>query len=95
MAANYFKLGDYKACCQQCGEDFFASVMLLQWDGWRVCKRCFDPRHPQEVIRPPRPSRPVPWVSECAGEGGCEATSGSTCGRNLNTMVENGCTTLG
>ena len=91
---SYFKLGDYNACCEQCGQDFKASQLLTQWDGWHVCARCYDPRHPQELIRAPRPQRPVPWVSACAGEGGCEAVNG-TCGRNLDTMVENGCTSLG
>lgn len=62
MTRAYFKPGDWNAICDQCGAKYKASELLLQWDGFRVCSTCLDPRHPQELQLPqPIPSVPD-WV---------------------------------
>lgn len=60
--ADYFAPGEWNAICDQCGGKFKASQLLLQWDNFRVCEGCYDPRHPQDFVRPiPDPS-PPPWT---------------------------------
>ncbi len=60
--ADYWKDGDLNARCDQCGIKVKASELRLEWDGLRVCYRCLDPRHPQDLIRPPRPEQPPQWT---------------------------------
>ncbi len=60
--ADYWKDGDLNAICDQCGEKYKASELRLQWDNLRTCYRCFDYRHPQDLIRPPRPEQPPAWT---------------------------------
>ncbi len=60
--ADYWKDGDYNARCDQCYEKYKASELRRQWDGIMVCYRCLDPRHPQDLIRPPRPEQPPAWT---------------------------------
>lgn len=61
MGANYFAPGDWNAICDQCGRKFKASQLLLQWDNARVCSTCWDPRHPQDFVRPIDDPQAVPW----------------------------------
>ncbi len=60
--ADYFAPGDWNAICDQCGAKYKASEMLLQWDGFRVCRTCYDPRHPQDFVRPIPDPVPPPWI---------------------------------
>lgn len=59
--ADYLQLGDYNAICDQCGQKFKASELRKQWDNLRCCFRCWDYRHPQELVRPIVDPKPVPW----------------------------------
>jgi hypothetical protein len=59
MSRDYFAPGDWNAVCDQCGSTYKASELRLQWDNARVCRTCWDPRHPQELQGPqPVPSNP-------------------------------------
>jgi hypothetical protein len=60
--ADSFAPGEWNAICDQCGGKFKASQLLLQWDNARVCEGCYDPRHPQEFVRPVTDPSPVPWT---------------------------------
>lgn len=51
MIVIMFKLGDYKAVCDLCGLDFYASQLMQDPWGRRVDKKCFETRHPQEFVR--------------------------------------------
>lgn len=72
--ADYLKLGDSNGICDQCGFKYKLSELMLQWDGLRTCKFCWDYRHPQELLEAipddenppsdPRPESADRYVSE-------------------------------
>lgn len=63
---DYFRLGDWNALCDQCGQKRKASMLRLQWDGLRTCEKCWEPRQPQDYVRGvPDPSG-VPWSRQRA-----------------------------
>lgn len=49
--------------CQLCGRDFRAQDIRYTWDGLKVCKKDWESRHPQELIKPivdqPQPVGPT------------------------------------
>ena len=49
--ADRYKHGDYNAICDQCGFKFKASQLQMTWDGFFVCEKCWEPRHPQDFVR--------------------------------------------
>ena len=61
---DYFAQGDYNAICDGCGAKLKASVLRKDWQGFMKCRRCWEPRHPQDFVRArnsPEPA-PVPFV---------------------------------
>jgi hypothetical protein len=75
-AITYYRKGSWKFCCQQCGRtDIKSNEALLQWNGLRVCRYCFEFRNAQELVRPIQDPKPIPWSSLCGGSG-CNATNG-------------------
>lgn len=61
-AADYLKLGDWNAICDVCGFKFKASKLKKRWDGAMVCDNDWEPRHPQDLMRPPPPPPPLPFI---------------------------------
>lgn len=61
MATKYTK-GDWSAICDVCGFSFNASQLKERWDGFMVCEKDWEKRHPQDFIRPPRTEKALPWV---------------------------------
>lgn len=57
-----FAEGDWKAQCFRCGGSYLASMLRKEWQGYYVCQRCWEPRHPQDFVKgvPDDPS--VPWT---------------------------------
>jgi len=55
-----YKHGDWNAICDRCGFKYKASELKKTWDGLWVCKKDWEPRHPQDKIRgiPDDPSVP-------------------------------------
>lgn len=49
--SDFFKSGDYNALCDQCGKKFKFSKLVKTWDGFWVCRNCFEPRHPQDFVK--------------------------------------------
>jgi hypothetical protein len=41
-----YKPGDNFVACDRCGFRKYASECRKQWDGWFVCKDCYDDKHP-------------------------------------------------
>ena len=71
MASTYYKRGSWKCCCDVCGKVFKSNQLVLRWDGARVCSEtCFEIRHPQELLRMPRPQQAIPWARNCESQGG-------------------------
>lgn len=48
---GYLKLGDNNATCDRCGRPFKASELSKTWDGLWVCRRDWEPRHPQDFVK--------------------------------------------
>jgi hypothetical protein len=49
--AYHFKEGDPPGICPRCGLKHNISFFRREWTGVRVCKDCWDPRHPQMDVR--------------------------------------------
>ena len=49
--ADFYKHGDWNAICDVCGFKFKASQLRRRWDGFMVCKKDFEYRHPQDFVR--------------------------------------------
>lgn len=46
-----FRLGDSKAVCDRCGFHKYQSELRKEWNGAMVCSECWEPRHPQDLIK--------------------------------------------
>lgn len=62
--ADFHKPGDWNAICDVCGFKFKASELRKRWDGVMVCKKDWEPRHPQELIRIKADNQNVPFVRD-------------------------------
>jgi hypothetical protein len=49
--ADRLELGTWNALCDRCQRKYKANQLRLEWTGWRVCKKCWEPRHPQEFLK--------------------------------------------
>lgn len=58
--ADTYKPGNWLAICDVCGFQFFADELEKRWDGYMVCRKDFETRHPQELLRS-RAERSIPW----------------------------------
>lgn len=43
--------GDYLMVCDVCGFTYRSSEMKKRWDNAWVCKKDFEPQHPQEFVK--------------------------------------------
>ena len=62
MRTTWLQLGDWNAICDVCGLKYKATELRERWDGLRTCFSCWEPRHPQELIRPVPDQQPLPWT---------------------------------
>ena len=60
---NTWRAGDWLYKCQRCGFTHYASDIQLEWTGLRVCRRCWEPRHPQDFVRCVRDDQNVPFAN--------------------------------
>lgn len=51
MRKTYLKLGAWNSVCDVCGFRFKSTDLKKRWDGLMVCKKDWEPRHPQDLIR--------------------------------------------
>lgn len=66
MRDNY-KLGDARAICDRCGQEFRRSQLRKEWTGLRVCdgpstSNCYEVRHPQEFVRGKADKQTPAWT---------------------------------
>ena len=59
---NYAAEGDYNVICDVCGFKFKASQLRKRWDGYMVCDKDFEQRHPQDLIKIRPEKQTVPWA---------------------------------
>ena len=76
-----FRSGLWLAQCDRCGFDFWSNQLRKEWTGLRVCKKCWEPRHPQDYVRgvpdrqAPAWTRPPDTPNEpFANDGGTDIT---------------------
>lgn len=60
--ANYYVHGDWNAICDRCGFQYKASALKEEWTGHVVCKHCWEPRHPQTLLRVKEDNPNTPWA---------------------------------
>ena len=49
--APIYRNGDWNAICDACGKEFKASQLKRRWDGFLVCDKDWETRHPQDFVR--------------------------------------------
>jgi hypothetical protein len=59
---DYLELGNWNAICDVCGFKFKASELKRRWDGFMVCDKDFEQRHPQDLIRLKPDRQATPWA---------------------------------
>lgn len=52
--------GNAPVICQRCGFKRHANELRREWTGLRVCRECWDPRHPQELVQARADRQAVP-----------------------------------
>lgn len=45
-----YKSGDNISVCDSCGLAFYGSELKKDWRGFMVCKKDYEPRHPQDLV---------------------------------------------
>lgn len=58
---NYLELGKWNVICDRCGRQYKNDALRKEWTGLMVCDGCFETRHEQTLIRPPREENTIPW----------------------------------
>lgn len=58
---TYYKRGDWNADCDRCAGTFKASELRREWQGYMVCRTCWEPRPPSDSIRV-RGNKPLRWT---------------------------------
>lgn len=57
---TYFRMGDYNAICDGCGFKYKFSALRKDWQGFYMCHKCWEPRHPQDFVRAVKDRQSVP-----------------------------------
>lgn len=65
--ADYYAEGDWNAVCHECGKKFKASQLKRHWQGYYVCEKHWEPRHPQDFVRAVPDVQTPPWVQSQGG----------------------------
>lgn len=60
--ADYYADGQWNVICDQCGFKCKSKDIKKQWDGLEVCKRCWEPRQPQDFVRGVMDRQQVPFT---------------------------------
>jgi ribosome-binding protein aMBF1 (putative translation factor) len=59
---SHYAHGQWNVVCDRCGGDFKSAQLRKEWTGLRVCRDCWDYRHPQEFLRGKKDRQAPPWV---------------------------------
>lgn len=54
--------GTWRAICDRCGFELPSNLLIKDWQGLRVCKECWEPRHPQDFVRGVPDCQTPPWT---------------------------------
>lgn len=75
--ADWYKHGDHNAICDICGFKYKASELKRTWEGYYVCERDFEHRHPQDFVRGKKDDQSVPWSRTESGDTFISLTCGT------------------
>ena len=53
---------EYNAICDVCGFKFKASKLLKRWDGYMVCEKDYELRHPLDFYTTRNDTHLLPWT---------------------------------
>lgn len=59
---TYYADGQWNVCCDLCGRKVKSGQVKKTWDGFYVCLRHKEERNPQDFLRGPRPTPPLPFT---------------------------------
>jgi hypothetical protein len=52
MQDNHYRSGGTYGICDECGLKFRLALLRRRYDGFMVCRKDWEPQHPQEKIYP-------------------------------------------
>jgi len=59
---DFYVLGAFNAICDVCGQKRKSYELRKRWDGIMACKRCWEPRQPQDFVRGIPDNMSPPWT---------------------------------
>ena len=62
MSKEKWISGSWNVICDRCGFKFKNDELRDEWTGFKVCKECWEPRHPQDLLRSKPEKISVPWT---------------------------------
>ena len=62
MSKNKYISGQFNVICDVCGKKIKAGEAKHRWDGFMVCERDFEYRHPQDFVRARQDKISVPFT---------------------------------
>ncbi len=62
MRRTHYERGTWNATCFQCGSYFKALDLVKHWQGYWVCRECWEPRHPQDFAKALSEDSTPPWI---------------------------------
>lgn len=60
-AVDVYVSGEWNAVCYLCGCKKKASDLKKHWQGYYVCEKHWEPRHPQDFVRGIEDIQSPPW----------------------------------
>ena len=52
------KRGSHAVICDRCGFRYHAEDLKKEWQGLMVCAKCYEPKHPQDLIKSVQDQKP-------------------------------------
>lgn len=62
MKNTWWTSGEWNTLCDLCGFKYKSSDLRQRWDGLMVCRKDWETRHPQEMMRPIPDQAKLPWT---------------------------------
>ena len=62
MSKNYYTSGEWWVICDICGKKIKSGESRHRWDGFVVCEKDFEARHPQDFVRARQDKISVPFT---------------------------------
>lgn len=62
MAKQGWRPGVWSAICDRCGFEYNSDQIQTEWTGLKVCSKCWESRHPQDLIRVQPEKIVPPWT---------------------------------